>query len=271
MAESLVPPPTQPSFGCANCFVFDWEQPEDRSTLRNCGRCKLLKYCSKECQEEHWELVHKKHCRKLMLAKEEAEQLEKRGDVSSVGLFSHHPFPLSGQLKDTTEMLVDLVQRILLKMEQTGHPAWDLDEVKQLEVSMDKCRKTIWAERKLFPKIKQVALGFPFSVPDKSLLFDPNKLWSTLHLVLGRLQSQNILVALTTMKDPLSSVPEELWQLVEREVGSSFPARLQNLLQAFTGDQVPTFLDLLKVFCGGTLLHKCSFCSANLSLQWKAR
>ena len=125
MAESLVPPPIQPSFGpigCANCFVFNWEQPEDRSTLRNCGRCKVLQYCSKECQEEHWELVHKKHCRKLMLAKE-AEQLEKGDLSSSVGLFSHHPFPLSGKLKDTSEILVDLVQRILLRMEQTGHPA----------------------------------------------------------------------------------------------------------------------------------------------------
>jgi len=83
--------------------------------------------------------------------------------------------------------------------------------------------------------------------------------------VLGRLGSHNILVALNTIKDPLSSVPEELWQLMEREVGS-FPARLQDLLRAFSSDQVPPFLDLLKVFCGGTLLHKCSFCSANLTV-----
>ena len=37
-------------------------------------------------------------------------------------------------------------------------------------------------------------------------------------------------------------------------------------LSVATIDQVPPFLDLLKVFCGGTLLHKCSFCSANLTV-----
>ena len=93
----------------------------------------------------------------------------------------------------------------------------------------------IWAGQKLFPKTKQVVLGTCFSLPNKNLLFDPYDLWSTLHLVLGRLQSHIVLVALNTMKDPHSSVPEELWQLVEREVGS-FPARLQDLLQAFSGD-----------------------------------
>ena len=85
MAESLVSPPIQPCFkpiGCVNCFVYKWEQPEDLSALKNCGRCKVVKYCSKECQEEHWALVHKKQCNKLRLSKEAEEQ--QRGAASSI-------------------------------------------------------------------------------------------------------------------------------------------------------------------------------------------
>ena len=40
---------------CANCLVFAWKQVEPES-LQSCGRCKILKYCSKECQVEHYPL-----------------------------------------------------------------------------------------------------------------------------------------------------------------------------------------------------------------------
>ena len=49
MAESFWPP--QPSFepiGCANCFVYSWDQLEDMSTLKSCKQCKVMQYCSKE-------------------------------------------------------------------------------------------------------------------------------------------------------------------------------------------------------------------------------
>ena len=87
------------------------------------------------------------------------------------------------------------------------------------------------------------------------------------HLVIGQLPSHRVLVKLNSLKEPFSSVPDELWQLVDREVGT-FPARLQDLIRAFSncGDQIPPFLDLLKVFCGGSLLHKCSFCDENLTV-----
>ena len=268
MAESLWPP--HPSFepiGCANCFVYDWDQLEDISTLKSCKQCKVIQYCSKECQAEHWELVHKEHCKKLKLAKE-AEQLERGdGSSSSVGLFSQHPFLLSGKLDDTSELLVNLIQRILVKIWQTGHPAWDLDEVKQMVMRTQECRQLIWADRKLFPKTRQAAPRVLICPPLKSLSFDPNNLWSTLHLVIGRLSSQNKLVIVSSLKEPHTSIPEKLWQAVDREVGI-FPARLNDLIQAFydRSDHIPPFLDLLKVFCGGTLLQKCSFCSENLTV-----
>ena len=45
---------------CANCAA-----PEEHAevTLRHCSRCKLVQYCSTECQAQHWKSGgHRKNC-----------------------------------------------------------------------------------------------------------------------------------------------------------------------------------------------------------------
>ncbi|XP_078601018.1 uncharacterized protein LOC144876019 isoform X6 [Branchiostoma floridae x Branchiostoma japonicum] len=37
-------------------------KPGYRSTLKLCGRCKLTRYCSRDCQIQHWSVGHKKCC-----------------------------------------------------------------------------------------------------------------------------------------------------------------------------------------------------------------
>ncbi|XP_035664659.1 kinase D-interacting substrate of 220 kDa-like [Branchiostoma floridae] len=37
-------------------------KPGDGSTLELCGKCKLTRYCSRDCQEQHWSVGHKKCC-----------------------------------------------------------------------------------------------------------------------------------------------------------------------------------------------------------------
>ena len=54
---------------CRNCNIFGWKQPDDRSSLQRCTRCKLVWYCSKQCQKEHWYNAHKHHCKYLALKK----------------------------------------------------------------------------------------------------------------------------------------------------------------------------------------------------------
>eukprot|EP00058_Branchiostoma_floridae_P001104 XP_002586592.1 hypothetical protein BRAFLDRAFT_106186 [Branchiostoma floridae] len=37
-------------------------KPGYRSALKLCGRCKLTRYCSRDCQIQHWSVGHKKCC-----------------------------------------------------------------------------------------------------------------------------------------------------------------------------------------------------------------
>ena len=53
---------------CFNCLCYGWKQVEDPDRLKNCMKCKVAFYCSKECQQEHWVKLHKKHCTWLTMA-----------------------------------------------------------------------------------------------------------------------------------------------------------------------------------------------------------
>lgn len=42
---------------CAKCL-----KPELDYKFKRCGKCKIVLYCSRECQNEHWKSGHKKEC-----------------------------------------------------------------------------------------------------------------------------------------------------------------------------------------------------------------
>ena len=136
---------------CANCLVFGWKQVEPES-LQKCGRCKVLQYCSKECQVEHWALVHKAHCQKIAWARQSEE---------SVGIFSQHPFPdpqvsVQSGSEETTEVLVDIIQKVLVRLKSTDPAVFLLiDQLPKLEDLMEMNRMWIWSDRKLFPAGEQ--------------------------------------------------------------------------------------------------------------------
>ena len=43
---------------CENCG----RSPEERETFNHCSRCKVVAYCSKACQKQHWRGGHKDTC-----------------------------------------------------------------------------------------------------------------------------------------------------------------------------------------------------------------
>ena len=48
---------------CTNCVIYRWTC--DMSKPKKCSRCKLLLYCSRICQLEHYNKTHKNHCKYL--------------------------------------------------------------------------------------------------------------------------------------------------------------------------------------------------------------
>ncbi|XP_078601052.1 uncharacterized protein LOC144876042 [Branchiostoma floridae x Branchiostoma japonicum] len=44
------------------CCNPECGKPGYRKTLKLCGRCKLTRYCSRDCQIQHWSVGHKKCC-----------------------------------------------------------------------------------------------------------------------------------------------------------------------------------------------------------------
>ena len=125
---------------------------EDMGSLLCCPHCKLLHYCSPQCQEEHWVKVHNRHCSSLAsfvvpsYRHKEDECIQcltvagqggpeavsdqqspvypcilKSLDGASKNLLSHHPFPLNGDPEDRIERLVILIKKLLLKMVLSDH------------------------------------------------------------------------------------------------------------------------------------------------------
>ena len=95
MATAALPP--QKLGKCANCLLFDWAEPGVGVKLQQCKQCKVLEYCGQACQEEHWKLIHKSHCKKM------ARAFEEEGEWS---IFPHHPFPEDGLVDDIGESLL---------------------------------------------------------------------------------------------------------------------------------------------------------------------
>ena len=120
---------------CANCKLFDWDQPES-GTLMQCSRCKVVLYCSVDCQKEHYQVVHKKHCKKL------------------AAMMTHDPSnPLLKEalVEDTSDSLMKISQRILAKMRDDCHPAFatmpQCGYLIELEEMLTNGRKSIWGLR----------------------------------------------------------------------------------------------------------------------------
>ena len=259
-----------PYTGCANCFVFGWVQP-DPAELRKCGKCKVLKYCGQECQAEHWKHVHKDQCKLLAKARESSK--------IPVTIFSYIPFSSAALPANTLEALVELIQRVLAKMRDINHPVCSVlpAEMKKIEDGMVANRRIIWAHQKTFPKQAQSFASWFLGANNvirtleyllQSEMNDPLDLGSILLLLYLRFLDHKTVLQVNQMKEPGAMIPKEAWSGAEKEVGV-FPTRLQELIEAFyaKGQDFPSYEELVKILCGGSLTQQCSFCSSTIKVE----
>jgi len=254
MAEALpIWTPSNLPNTCANCVAFNWEQPEI-GDLQKCTRCKMLQYCSKECQKEHWMLVHKSQCKKL------AEIKNFEGFVVDTFKITHDTKPV--------ETLLMLLWKTLLRIKSTA--LFSNIEVRTQLMQLEQDIQESMKETKLITRTQHVDFELtlissqpfqqPREVPLHGVDVESVDLWHTLLLLWRRLFHYNTFMKMKNLKDPRSAVPEELWSNMEEDVGP-FPDRIAKLIGAFSGTQFPIFPDLLKIWCGGNLVQKCSFCN----------
>jgi len=166
---------------CFNCSYNRWQQPEDETSIQQCAKCKMVTYCSKECQKEHWHNVHKKHCKYLskqkvllkslhdqaacLVCKQEAAAgriaiaLSRPGNpvwACTMSSANHGPplgplsFPLAemtGQFQTKFEAIISIMMRLLLKMKLMGHPAWVMNSsrAEQLYKDLAEARCRCWS------------------------------------------------------------------------------------------------------------------------------
>jgi len=245
----------------------------DPARLHRCGKCKVLNYCGQDCQAEHWKVVHKNHCKLLARAKESSE--------TPVTIYSQHPFPSIPPPENTLEVLVELIQRVLVKMQDTNHPAFVMfpTEMEGLLATVVRNREIMWAHQKSDPKLTNIyPRGLRNSVKlvdltlTKYLAYhrDPHDLGSILRLLWFRLQDHTIVLEVSGMKEPHAFIPEELCYGVQKEV-RNFPTLLQNVIKAFDSSghdhEFPSFKNLLKIYCGGNLEQACTFCSRTMKIE----
>ena len=166
---------------CANCYVYNWGQPEGKITLR-CSRCKMFYYCSKECQEEHWRKTHKHHCKSLCGPKTEESKSKLQHDKttckycilqasSRIDLFEdsnpnyvcindpdnvppnksmlHFMSLVTHEPDDRMERMTLTMQRILEKMKLTNHPTYQRhqSEMEEIANGLLNLRERIYNER----------------------------------------------------------------------------------------------------------------------------
>jgi len=75
-----------PANVCHNCWRKSrdgiTEKSEQKKDYKRCTGCHLLTYCDKHCQTEHWQKVHKKHCRYLSGKKQVINSQHKEGSCT---------------------------------------------------------------------------------------------------------------------------------------------------------------------------------------------
>merc|ERR1719341_480407 len=140
-------------------------------------------------------------------------------------------------------------------------------------------RRVIWASQKTFSKQAQSFAScyldvdmVAFKYLLQSEMNDPLDLGSILLLLYLRFLDHKTVLQVNQMKEPGAMIPKEAWSGAEKEVGV-FPTRLQELIEAFyaKGQDVPSYEELVKILCGGSLIQECSFCSSTIKVEALAR
>ena len=239
-----------PSPYCANCRLHGWKQLEDTRQLQRCKNCKVVQYCGKDCQREHWKKVHKEQCDHFVKSDSNQDWAHKEADclncrqAAAVGksklkkpnnpnyecIYKEYnfppsschprPFPITGQPGDLLEKATIVLWQLLHKFGMIHKAFAGLMEIM---LSIWENRKDFTHPGKMLNKANSTNVNGVFdalatineAVKRGKPVVDSFQLWNIIrivHLVINEVHF--ISNGLKALKDPQAELPDELKELV---------------------------------------------------------
>ena len=268
---------------CANCVVYNWEQAEGKITLR-CGGCKTFFYCSKDCQEEHWKKTHRQHCKHLANLAGQVHDKENCKDCVLQASAGREVFKASNPIyictsannpeletlasvandpEDRIERTVRALQRLLVKMQLTKHPAIRTIDIEKVKADLEVLRGDIYAGRLQNPKMTP---SYTASLPKFtgfSTKRDVFKTWDTCEILSDILNLLVMVKADQMLKSPEKSLSAK-WREASKKVREGpFLLIVDRILEALE-EQVVPHGQLAEIVCEGKLEQNCTVCQKKI-------
>ena len=271
---------------CPNCEVFQWDQPDiKKNPLKRCSGCRKVYYCGQACQEEHWRKVHKKQCKYFTRAKcpegtvvhkketcsicimEEAagDDVTKEKNPNYICTFNSInlllaknqewlPLPPVPAAKNRVDRLLDLLQRLLLKIKLTKHPVCQLfpKEIEVMKEELIVLRMNLYMLRVthpanyLNPPDIQKFINLVGGDVRKVAIWGRYQLWQTFLMVAGHLHWVVTIEAEAMLKKPEKSLPRGQMEISMRLKRGSYLKLLDKVLDALEKRVVSLTVALLQ-------------------------
>ena len=296
--------------GCANCKLFGWEEPDPSiSPLKVCTGCRKISYCSKACQEEHWNKVHRRHCKffsgekgaegtvvhnketcsHCMMQEAAGQAVFKEKNPNYICFFDpvnpkaeslqelqiKYPLPLkAGTQQSRVERIIDVLQRLLLKIKLTRQPVSRLypREVDLITDELLHMKKAAIADHVIYPRTYQTPVDL---TKLKALLYadlrslHPNgryQMWHTFLMVSDLLYCIRTVELDGMIKKPEKSLPKEQRSVSRMVRGGSFLTVADQILEVLE-EKLVSQEDLAAIVCDGDVERVCSGCSKDISIK----
>ena len=273
---------------CANCMVYRWKQEEENKVTLRCTGCKIIYYCGRECQEEHWKKTHRQHCTALsqlnshthdkanckycILQTSAGSNVTKANNpnyvcpvvnkwlISQSALELEFLSSVTSDPDDLLERLFLTIQRLVLKRVVTRLADSDTPILGSLQSQGLK----IYLERLQNPK--KILVGFEFPKEPK------NNNRSDVFQTLETLRALKSIAFFATfirqdqmLKRPEKSLPAE-WRQASRNLREGhFLKMTQQILEALE-DQVVPHRRLVEIVCEGNVEQNCKVCKKKVTV-----
>ena len=260
-----------------------------------------------DCQEEHWRKVHKGHCKffsgekvlegglghnketcSICFLQDAAGQaVFKEGNPNYICLFDpinpraksllevqlHYPLPSAESRQNRVEKIIDILQRLLLKIRVTKQPVFRLYPRELESVANELChlKMKVFSESATSPRNLQIPVDLTHlkTLLSKDLTNLPPsgrfQMWQTFLMLFDMLFCLRTIEVDRMIKNPQKSLPKDQRQMSQFVRKGSYIRVLDQILEVLEL-RVVSQKDLAAIVCEGNMQQVCSACKKNTTV-----